>query len=356
MATKRDPRAEKQPFQTLRRQSSSSRSANPPTPPERPTPQRTVQEKFFISTTYSTIAARALSFQGQVLNGVTPLQLAQNGFHYQPFSNGGMACCFACQSAKRLNSFQRVPFHETQQLHLVDCIWQVIYRDLNQHLESAETQPSSNNASPPPRQSAHSPYLSSISEHEKTTTNDSTQTQFESIQTVATEAKEHSYDDLHSRAQPPSTTTNPESHSLPPNYSPRPPRPTPTTTSLAHSHQPTYASVLRHSTTTSSRSIPEPPEPVLPNRPILTVEDLHCRFYNKPSPFLLESKTRKRSTSRTCNKPVSATNSLSNFLTSALPAFSRFLAEMQPKSDTCFPSHPRIHYSRAMRAAITNGI
>ncbi|KAJ6124753.1 hypothetical protein N7471_012070 [Penicillium samsonianum] len=31
-----------------------------------------IQEEFLISTTYSTIAARAFSFQGQVLTGVTP--------------------------------------------------------------------------------------------------------------------------------------------------------------------------------------------------------------------------------------------------------------------------------------------
>ncbi|KAJ5811824.1 hypothetical protein N7474_008125 [Penicillium riverlandense] len=137
------PGAGRKPFPPLRRPSSLSKSATPATPLERSTPQRTVHEKFFISTTYSTIAARALTFQGQVLNGVTPLQLAQNDFHYQPYPNGGggLACCFACQSAKRLDSFQRVPLQETKQLHTADCIWQVIYSDLKQHLESADTLP-----------------------------------------------------------------------------------------------------------------------------------------------------------------------------------------------------------------------
>ncbi|KAJ5414950.1 hypothetical protein N7509_000048 [Penicillium cosmopolitanum] len=79
-----DPGSGRKSVPALRRTSSVSKSATPPTPPERPTPQRTTQEKFSISTTYSTITARALSFQSQFLNGVTLLQLAQYGFHYQP--------------------------------------------------------------------------------------------------------------------------------------------------------------------------------------------------------------------------------------------------------------------------------
>ncbi|KAJ5378296.1 uncharacterized protein N7496_005705 [Penicillium cataractarum] len=146
-----DPRAGRKPFPPLRRPSSISKPATPPTPPELPAPQRTTQEKFFISTSYSTITARALSFRGQVLSGVTPLQLAKNGFHYQPFSSGGLACCFACQSARRLDSFQRLPFQEIQQLHRADCIWKVISSDLKQHLDSTDTHSSSTDTLHPPR-------------------------------------------------------------------------------------------------------------------------------------------------------------------------------------------------------------
>jgi hypothetical protein len=42
---------------------------------------------------------------------------------------------------------------------------------------------------------------------------------------------------------------------------------------------------------------------------------------------------------------------LSRFLNSALPAFSRFLVEMQPAADNCWPPRPGTHPSRAMRAA-----
>ena len=182
-----DPRAGRKPFPPLRRPSSISKSATTPTPPEPPTPQRTVQEKFFISTTYSTITARALSFQGQVLSSVTSLQLAKNGFHYQPFS------------AKRLDSLQRVPFQELQQLHRADCIWKVISSDLKQHLDSTDTSPLSIDIPPPPHQSAPSPFLSSKSDLKKTTTDACTQTQSEPAQKVLPTAKGCSND---SRAHP----------------------------------------------------------------------------------------------------------------------------------------------------------
>ena len=241
-----DPRAGRKTFPPLRRPSSISKSATSPTPPELPTPQRTTQEKFFISTTYSTIAARALSFQGQVLSGVTPLQLAKDGFHYQPFSSGGLACCFTCQSTKRLDNLQRAPFQELQQLHRADCIWKVISSDLKQHLDSTDTSTLSINIPPPPHQSAPSPFLSSKSDLKKTTTDASTQTQSEPAQKVLPTAEGCSND---SRAHPPSTTTDPESRLPPPTLSPQPPRPIPTVTILPLNHQPTYASVLQHPTT-----------------------------------------------------------------------------------------------------------
>ncbi|KAJ5742375.1 uncharacterized protein N7511_011394 [Penicillium nucicola] len=339
-------RVGRKPFPALRRPSSISGSAAPPpTPPEPPTPQRTTK-KFYISTTYSTIAARALSFRGQVLSGVAPLQLAKNGFYYETFSGGGQACCFACQSAKRLNSFTHLPFQMIQELHKTDCIWKVICSDLKEHLDSTDMLSSSTDITPPPHQSAPSPFLSSKSEQPKKTTDASTQTQANPAQIVLPTAEECSNDPY---AHPPSTTTDPSR--LPsPTLSPQPPHPTPTTTTIPLNHQPSYASVLQQPTTTSPQPTPTPQEPVPPTRPILTIGDLHRRFYNKPSPFQIESKTRKFSASQISNKPVSATKSLSKFLNSALPAFSRFLAEMQPNPNTR-RSHSQIHYSRAMQAS-----
>ncbi|KAJ5708142.1 hypothetical protein N7488_007943 [Penicillium malachiteum] len=82
----------------------------------------------------------------------------------------------------------------------------------------------------------------------------------------------------------------------------------------------------------------------------LTIEDLDRRIHNKPSPFQLENTTRQRTIKRTRKKTAFVTQSLTIFLASALLAFSRFLTEMQP-SDTCYPSRPQFHYSRAMKAA-----
>jgi hypothetical protein len=342
-----DPREGRKPFPPLRRPSAISKSATPPTPPELPAPQRTVQEKFSISTTYSTTTARALSFQGQVLNGVTPLQLAQNGFHYQPHvSSGGLACCFACQKFKRLDSFQCVPFQETQLPHSRDCLWQAIYNDLKQHSETADTFTPSTNARPPPRSTPLHHASSNSAPLKKITTNASTQTSNLSTPTVPTTVENDLY------TQPPYTTTiNPEPQLPPTSHAPQPHQTIPSVTSSHQNQQETYASVLQRPATSIPQPIPLAEEPTLPAKPILTIEDLHRRFHNRPSPFQVKNKTSQRTIKRTRNKSASATQSLSKFLASTLPAFSRFLTEMQPKSDTCYPSHTQVHYSRAMRAA-----
>ncbi|KAJ6118204.1 hypothetical protein N7471_013671 [Penicillium samsonianum] len=264
-------RAAKKPPPTPRRPSPISKATHPATPPERVTRHHNVQEEFLISTTYSTIAARALSFQGQVLTGVPPLQLAQNGFYYEP-RVGDLACCFACQSAKRLAIFKSTPIEEVQQLHIADCIWQVLYLDLKQHLETPDAFPHPITASPSPRESTPSRHFSSDRKQ---------------LETSAADSSIHP--------------------------------------------QPTYASVFQHPTTSPPQSTPKTHEPVSPTKLTLTIEDLHRRFHNKTPPYQFENKTRKCPANRIRHKPASATESLSNFLSSALPAFSRFLTEMQPK-------------------------
>ncbi|CAG8018017.1 hypothetical protein DTO013E5_10231 [Penicillium roqueforti] len=345
----------RKPFPILRPPSTTvSNLANPTTPPDRATPHRNVQEEFLISTTYSTIAARALSFQGQVLSGVTPLQLAQNGFHYQPYpSSGGLACCFACQSAKRLDDFRREPFQDTQQLHVGNCIWEVVYGDLKQHLESADILPLSTNAPPPPRQSTPKHHHASTEREplKKTITDASTQTRAQSTPTTPTTRVECPNSNVHSRAQPSSATIDSELQTPPPIYSPQPPQPMPSIISSPLTQQTTYSSVLQQSIPVTSQSASPTQEPILPAAPILTIEDLHRRFHNKPPPFKLENKISQRSTRQIRNNSASATQSLSRFLVSALPAFSRFLAEVQPKADSCCPSHSHIYHSRAMKAA-----
>lgn len=131
------------PFSTLRRPSSLLNSANHTAPPDRTTPHSNDKPPLHISTTYSAIADRALSFHRQVLTGVTPLRLAQNGLHYKrlPEFGGGTACCFACGSTTTLATLQRAPIEEAQALHLADCIWQIICRDLKPVFEKPGPRP-----------------------------------------------------------------------------------------------------------------------------------------------------------------------------------------------------------------------
>ncbi|KAF2180320.1 hypothetical protein K469DRAFT_715564 [Zopfia rhizophila CBS 207.26] len=112
-----------------------------------------------------------------------------------------------------------------------------------------------------------------------------------------------------SNPQPPSqpsaqTSTHPPAHPPPPSIPP------------VSSPQPrTYASALAS------------PFSAQPNRPrqkpsVLTVQNLITRFRNKPSPF-------QQLPTLQYNLATAATNSLSKFLLSALPAFTRFLSDIQ---------------------------
>ena len=306
------------------------------------------EDDFLVSITYlySTITARARSFQGIVLTGVTPLLLAQNGFYYQPSGANDLACCFACQSTRHLSTFQHTRVEEVQQLHEEDCIWQIISCDLKYHLGTSNKAPFSATASSPSKRSTHT-----IDSSTQTTVNSGIRPQSALAPLTSTTGQNRVNANLDCRSHPPPpVTTNLEPQLPRPTCSPQLLQPTPIIISSPHNQQPTYASILQHPVS-SPQSTPKPDKPVPPTIPTLTVEDLHRRFHNKPSPFQLEKKRSQRSKKRTRNKAASATQSLSRFLASALPAFSRFLTEMQPKSDTCYPSQSHFNYSRAMRAA-----
>ncbi|KAJ6041233.1 hypothetical protein N7460_006623, partial [Penicillium canescens] len=116
---------------------------------------------------------------------------------------------------------------------------------------------------------------------------------------------------IYPEPQQPPTTQSPQLHQT-----------IPSITSSPQNRQTTYASVLQRPVTSIPQPTPPVQEPFLPANPILTIEDLHLRFHNKPSPFQFENKTSQRSIKRTRNKTASVTQSLSRFLASALPAFS----------------------------------
>jgi hypothetical protein len=144
------------------------------------------EDYFLVSITYdySTITARARSFQGIVLAGATPLQLAQNGFYYRPSGVSNVACCFACQSTKHLSTFQCTPFEEVQQLHEEDCIWQIISCDLKHHLGTPNKPPSSTTAFSSPKRSTPTADSST-----QTTDDSSTKSQTQSTPITSTTAK-----------------------------------------------------------------------------------------------------------------------------------------------------------------------
>ncbi|KAJ6059924.1 hypothetical protein N7444_002856 [Penicillium canescens] len=319
------------PLSALRRPSSLLKSANPSAPPNRTTPHPNDEPLHQIPITYSTIAARALSFHRQVLTDVTPLQLAQNGLYCKPSRSGGSACCFACGSTILLYTLQDNPIEEMQQLHLADCIWQIICRDLKPTFEMPNMVTPSDTASPsqrPPPESAPA----SILPDKPSTMN---------IDTAPYSPLRYLNQDRNNLNRP-----TPLKVSQPP----QPLYSTPPVTSTPD-QQPTYASVLQrpkpclsHPTSNTYQSVPSP-------KRTLTIEDLYRRFHNKPSPFQLNKKTRKSSASRTRNQKASASQSLARFLISALPAFSRLLAEMQPAADDCWRPYRVTHYSRAMKAA-----
>jgi hypothetical protein len=311
------PSGNQKPFQIIPSPFAASHPTTESTlPSNRTTPQRNVKPLFRISTTYSTIAARAISFQRQLLTGITPHQLAQNGFYHQVRAGvGDTACCFTCEIMVPLNAIQGNLISDLSKIHKEDCLWQVIYHDLK-------------------------PFLPSPSNHTGTPSSATRSTQITSPESnirpephptpTAPTPVNQAETDLESPAE--SSPARLETAPLAPRPAtcpPQPIQPIPTTSSPPKYQQRTYASVLQQPT----RSSPPPttrPQPPPPN-PTLTIEELRRRFHNKPSPFELEKRKKKRP------KTVSAAQSLSRFLKSALPAFSRFLVEMQPAADNCWP-------------------
>ncbi|KAJ5605345.1 hypothetical protein N7510_010499 [Penicillium lagena] len=339
-----DPRGvwKPKPLSALRRPSSLLESANPTTPPDRTTPQSNEKPLHQIPITYSTIAARALSFHNQVLTGVSPVQLDQNGLYCKPLPGfEGTACCFACGSTRPLATLQRNPIEEMQQIYLADCIWQIICRDLKPFLGTPDNVTHSSPPSLSPSRALPRTALASILPEEPSTTN--VESPAEQPSTI-----------LKPRPQQPQPTCSSES-----SQSPQPPQPpqfppplysTSTATSTKN-QRPTYASVLQRPTPSLPRPIPRTYHTApSPNR-TLTIEDLYRRFHNKPSPFKLDKKSSKRSANRARNKAASAAMSLTKVLISALPAFSQLLGEMQSTADNCWPPYLGTHYSRAIRAA-----
>ena len=107
------------------------------------------------------------------------------------------------------------------------------------------------------------------------------------------------------------------------------------------SNRASYASVLKYSPTAprsanpSSTSRPPSPSPSnssassvqsLRMKRVLSMEDLQLRFKNKPSPLHAQH-THISSSTNNLDSSTQATRSLTKFLTTALPAFAKFLED-----------------------------
>jgi len=214
-----------------------------------------------------------------------------------------------------------------QQLHLTNCIWQIICRDLKPSFERPNIVPHSATACSSPQQPPPETTPASILPDEPSAMNINTATELSTtIPEPWPQQSQPTYSSEISQPPPPQPPQPPQSLHL---TSPAPPTP---------DQQSTYASVLQR----PGPSLPQPTSKIyqpLPSSPkrTLTIEDLHRRFHNKPSPFQLNKKTSQSSARRARNKNASATQSLTKFLISALPALSQLLAEMQPAADNCRP-------------------
>ena len=334
----------RRPFPVLRPPSSLLKPAYPTTLPAQTAPHHADQPYDRISTTHGTIAARAVSFHGQLLSGVTPLQLAQNGLYYKPLGpNNRAACCFAGGTTTPLTTFLRAPIKKITRLHKENCMWQIIYRDLKALFENPDSVPQSTTTSTKSPPANHLP--SNRSSLKATNSNLNIQCQASSAATLTW---------LPPTLQPqPQPQPQPQLQLQPSKQasSPHPLQPAQTATFPPQLQKPTYASVIQRVPTSLAQPTPKTHQPAPPFKFTLTIEDLHRRFHNKPPPFKDDKKTRKHPANRARNKPASATHSLAKFLHSALPAFSRFLSEMQPNPDSRYPSHLKFHNSRAMKAA-----
>ncbi|KAJ5523161.1 hypothetical protein N7513_012705, partial [Penicillium frequentans] len=95
------------------------------------------------------------------------------------------------------------------------------------------------------------------------------------------------------RAQATPATIDPEPQQPPTAHSPQPHKTITSITSSPQNQQTNYASILQRPITSIPQPTPPVQEPFLPAKPILTIEDLHLRYHNKPSAFQLENTVRQ---------------------------------------------------------------
>jgi hypothetical protein len=324
-------------FSILDALSTSSPPPDPPTPQPQPKPnlkppsqQPTIDKIIHISTIFSTASSRVLSYQAWPHTNPLPQQLARLGFYHRPRDETpDNVCCFIC--GKETSDWEPVGPYTTSKLlgyHDYDCLWADMLRDVQLCLESAslKSQPVTNTPSPATN-------LSPLTDKP--------------------------------------VDTQPE---------PAIPLPSPSTsTDDIVTARPTYASVLKTPLNPQPQPQPEPeprsppstprsPSPFSTKAPMpqsrpssptstLTIADLHERFHNKPPPFKRTEFDQQNSDTPQYDLAVKATKSLSKFLVSALPAFTRFLVDMQ-RGQYCnhIPYQGARRYNSRLRSTSRDGL
>ncbi|KAL6231677.1 hypothetical protein BDW75DRAFT_219522 [Aspergillus navahoensis] len=296
-----------------------------------PTPQELQDIVLEIPSELATIKSRLQTFQQWPLTQITPRQLARLGFWHAPSSrDDDSVSCFACNVS--IQGWRDVQHSTAELLALHDdyCIW----ADL---LEDMEAFPN------PPDELAGKHTTTSIM---ATKTSDLIGSPTNQPRLPTTKLQEPPQSQVPSQPQEPS---HPQEPSTP-----------------ASSPRKSYASVLREpperlpqlatKLNSASRS-PRPAAPETPTAtayrypythsptrsltqsPTLTIDDLYNHFHNKPSPFTLTDTNHRRSAISQHKQVTAATNALSNFLLSALPAFTGFLSDIQNGGYNCRLPH-----------------
>jgi hypothetical protein len=290
----------------------------PPPPPEPPTPKSQPQSKpelkpssqrpsidkiIRIPTTFSTTSSRVHSYQEWPHTNLLPQLLARLGFYHRPRDEKpDNVCCFICRT--ETSDWDPVGPYTTEKLlayHDNDCLWAGMLRDVQPCLENASPKALPVTNTPPPATNLPSDTDKPVD-----------------IQPVDIQPE------LTTQLRSPPTSTNNIVTARPTHASvlKTPPKPQPQPELRSPPSTPRSPSPFSSKARTP-QSRPSSPTPTL------TLADLHERFHNKPPPFERTEFDQQNLDTPQYDLAARATKSLSKFLVSALPAFTRYLLDMQ---------------------------
>ena len=265
-----------------------------PAPETRPTtPQQDDDDLLWISTKLSTTQSRVLTYREWPHANIEPQKLAKFGYfhHANDDEFDDLVECFACGNVRRgwrSESQVRLSLHES------DCMWADLLRETQSWVEP-ESRPTT-----PIRSLTSTPTSPDIKQNQEHNVDNSGREQSPDSNSLSTSSPRTTYASVlkNRRQHQSSSESNPTPTAfLPSSFSPKTPAPEDRRSQLSPTSSPT-----------------------------LTVEDLRNRFHNRPSPFKLTGAHEIYTNYN--HLTIVTTKALSNFLLSALPAFSGFLCNI----------------------------